>query len=68
MARITPPCYVIINDPDAGISKILCEDDINLDDRLYYYLIGRDAKKLDDNHWAYLNRLENVCSVSIISY
>ena len=39
---------------------------IERDDRLFYHLINKNATKLDDNHWAYVDKNGEVCSVSVV--
>ena len=68
MAVLNAPCYVVHHIPSFETKKIVCGTNIERDDRLLYYLAGKKATKIDDNHWAYINRNNEVCSISVIPF
>lgn len=68
MAVLNAPCYVVHHIPSFETQKIACDTNIERDDRLFYYLAGKKATKIDDNHWAYIDRNNEVCSISVIPF
>lgn len=66
MKKLDAPCYVVHHIPSFETKKIACGTNVERDDRLFYCVVGRNAKRLDDNHWAYVDKDGEVCSVSIV--
>lgn len=63
---IAAPCYVVHCIPSFETRKDVCTNNIERDDRLFYHLCGKNATKLDANHWAYVDKHGEVCSVSVV--
>ena len=66
LQKIEAPCYVIHTIPSFETRKDACGTNIERDDRIFYHLCGKNATKLDENHWAYVDRHGEVCSISIV--
>lgn len=66
MERIDAPCYVVHCIPSFETKKCACGTNIERDDRIFYYCVGHDVTQLDENHWAYVDRHGEVCSISIL--
>ena len=66
MATLNAPCYVVHCIPSIETRKDACTNNVERDNRIFYRLIGKNATQLDDNHWAYIDRDGEVCSVSVL--
>lgn len=66
MKQIDAPCYVVHCIPSFETKRYACPDNITRDNILFYQLFGKNAKKLDANHWAYVDEHGEVCSISIL--
>lgn len=64
---IEAPCYVVHCIPSFETRRYACKNNIERDDKLFYHLFGKNATKLDANHWAYVDKHGEVCSIRVVS-